>query len=173
MQVNTAEKLLEIIEEKNRKIAELEEQVEWFMSQIRLAKHKQFGASSEKTDGIQLLIFNEAESSADITLPEPKLAEVKAHYRKKTRLTTDKLPKDLPVEIIEHELPALDCICPDCQSELHTMGRETREELKIIPAKAIIVRHVRHVYACRNCEGNSEHVPIVKADLQHQRQLPI
>jgi len=31
------------------------------MSQIRLAKHKQFGVSSEKTDDIQLSIFNEAE----------------------------------------------------------------------------------------------------------------
>jgi len=164
-QETSAEKLLKIIEEKDRKIAELEQQVQWFMSQIRLAKHKQFGSSSEKTDGIQLSIFNEAESSADITLPEPKLSEVKAHYRKRTRLTTDKLPKDLPIEVIEHELPAEDCICPNCNSQLHTMGRETREEFKIIPAKAIIVRHVRHVYACRHCEGTAEHVPIIKADM--------
>jgi transposase len=164
-QETSAEQLLGIIEEKDRKIAELEQQVQWFMSQIRLAKHKQFGASSEKTDGIQMLIFNEAESSADISKPEPKLAEVKAHYRKRTRLTTDKLPKDLPVEVIEHELPAEECICPNCSSQLHTMGRETREELKVIPAKAIIVRHVRHIYACRNCEGTAEHVPIIKADM--------
>ena len=82
-QENTAEKLLEIIEEKDRKIAELELQVEWFMAQIRLAKHKQFGVSSEKTGIPQLSIFNEVESNADITMPEPKLAEVKAHYRKR------------------------------------------------------------------------------------------
>jgi len=111
-QETSAEQLLGIIEEKDRKIAELEQQVQWFMSQIRLSKHRQFGASSEKTDGIQMLLFNEAESSADITKPEPKLSEVKAHYRKRTRLTTDKLPKDLPVEVIEHELPAEECICP-------------------------------------------------------------
>jgi len=165
MQVDSAEKLLEIIEEKDRKIAELEQQVQWFISQIRLAKHKQFGVSSEKTGDLQLSIFNEAESSADITIPEPKLTEVQAHYRKRTRLTTDKLPKDLPVEVIEHELPVEECICPDCGSGLHTMGRETREELKVIPAKAVIIRHVRHVYACRNCEGTSDHVPIVKADM--------
>lgn len=156
---------MKIIEEKDRKITELEQQVQWFISQMRLAKHKQFGASSEKTDSIQLSVFNEAESSADITMPEPKLTEVAGHYRKRTRLTTDKLPKDLPIEVIEHELPAGVRICPDCNSELHTMGRETREELKVIPAKAIIVRHIRHVYACRNCEGTSEHVPIVKADM--------
>jgi transposase len=45
------------------------------------------------------------------------------------------------------------------------MGRETNEYLKIIPAKAVIVRHVRHVYACRNCEKNSTEVPIIKADM--------
>ena len=103
------------------------------MSQIRLAKHKQFGVSSEKTGHVQLSIFNEAEASADTTIPEPKLTEIKAHYRKRTRLTTDKLPKDLPVEVIEYELPAKDRVCPLCNSELHIMGKETREELKVIP----------------------------------------
>ena len=161
----TAEKLLGLIEEKDRKIAELEQQVQWLMSQIRLARHKQFGASSERTDAVQLSIFNEAESGSDMTVPEPVLTEVKAHYRKRTRLTTDKLPKDLPVEVIDHKLPAKDCICPECGSEMHTMGKETREELKIIPAKAVIVRHIQHIYACRNCEAASDHVPIIKADM--------
>jgi len=72
---------------------------------------------------------------------------------------------NLPVEVIEHELPTKECVCPDCGGELHTMGKKIREEFKVIPAKAIIVRHVRHVYSCRNCEGISDHVPIVKADM--------
>ena len=135
----SAEKLLGIIEEKDRQIAELE-QVQWLMSQIRLARHKQFGVSSERTDDNQLTIFNEAELSSDMTMPEPDFTEVKSHYRKRTRLTTDKLPKDLPVEVIEYRLPAKDCICPECGSKMHTMGKETREELKIIPARAVIVR---------------------------------
>ena len=137
--------LLNTIEEKDRKIAELEQQVEWFMSQIRLAKHKQFGASSEHTNSTQLSIFNEAESTFDLTVPEPEITEVKAHYRKRTRLITDKLPKNLPVEVIEHELPTKGCVCPDCGSQLHTMGKEIREELKIIPAKAINCK------ACATC----------------------
>lgn len=161
----TTENLLNIIEEKDQRIAELEQQVQWFMSQIRLLKHKQFGTSSEKADLHQMTIFNEAESLANLAVPEPKLTEVKAHYRKRTRLTTDKLPRDLPVEIIEHELPAKERICPDCGGELHTMGKETHEKLKIIPAKAVILRHIQHVYACRNCEATNDHVPIVKADM--------
>ena len=164
-QENSLEELLNLIEEKDRRIAELEQQVQWFMSQIRLAKHQQFGASSEQTDAAQISIFNEAESTADLTLPEPELIEIKTHYRKRTRLTTDKLPEDIPVEVIQHVLPEQDCTCPDCGSKLHTMGKETREELKFIPARAVIVRHVQHIYACRNCEASSDHVPMVKADM--------
>ena len=128
-----AEKLLNIIEEKDRKIAELEQKIQWFMEQIRLAKHNQFGVSSEQTNVLQTSIFNEAESIADLTTPEPELTEIKTHYRKRTRLTTDKLPKDIPVEVIEHELPVEERICPDCGEALHTMGREEREELMNIP----------------------------------------
>ena len=161
----SAEKLLGIVEEKDRRIAELEQQIQWLMSQIHLAKHKQFGVSSENTTDNQISLFNEAELNADLAVPEPELTQIKTHYRKRTRLTTDKLPNDLPVEVIEHELPIENRFCSDCGNELHTMGRETREELKIIPARAVILQHVRHVYACRNCEGTSDHTPIIKADM--------
>jgi transposase len=62
------------------------------MEQIRLSKHKQFGASREQSNADQVSLFNEAETTCDATVPEPSLTEVKAHYRKRTRLTTDKLP---------------------------------------------------------------------------------
>lgn len=162
---NRIEKLYSVIEEKDHEIAALNEKVNWLMEQFHLAKHKQFGTSSEQTSNGQLSLFNEAESNADLTAPEPGITEVKAHYRKKTRLITDRLPEDLPVEVINHELPEEDRICPDCGSRLHVMGHETREELKIIPAKAVIVRHVRHVYACRHCEERSTNVPIIKVDM--------
>lgn len=161
----SAEKLLGIVEEKDRRIAELEQQIQWLMSQIHLAKHKQFGVSSEHTTDNQISLFNEAELNADLAVLEPELTQIKTHYRKRTRLTTDKLPNDLPVEVIEHELPIENRFCSDCGNELHTMGRETREELKIIPARAVVLQHVRHVYACRNCEGTSDHTPIIKADM--------
>jgi transposase len=159
------ENILKTNEELKAENEQLRHQVQWLMEQFRLAKHKQFGASSEQTSPDQLYLFNEAEKTADFKAPESEITGVKAHYRKKTRLTTDKLPEDLPVEIIEHELPIEARVCPDCGSSLHKMGEDTREELKIIPAKAVIVRHVRHVYACRHCEETSDRVPIVKADM--------
>ena len=161
----TVEELLVLIEEKDRRVAKLEDQVQWLMEQLRLAKHKQFGTSSEQTSLDQLYLFNEAEQNAELTAPELEITEVKSHYRKKTRLTTDKLPEDLPVEVIEHELPEEERICPDCGCLMHKMGEDVSEEVKLVPAKAVICRHVRHVYACRHCEQSSDHVPIVKAEM--------
>jgi hypothetical protein len=121
-QETSVEKLLDIIEEKERRITELEQQVQWFMEQIRLSKRKQFGVSSEQTKIEQLNLFNEDEETHNLAVSEPQRIEVKTHYRKRTRLTTDKLPEDLPMEVIEHKLPEKDSICPDCGS-LHYIVR--------------------------------------------------
>ena len=141
----------------------MKQQLAWLMEQLKLSRQQRFGASSEKSANGQVNFFNEAETAADLSAAEPELEEVKAYRRKKSRGAADRPPPDLPVEIIEHELPEGERLCPDCGGPLHVMGRETREELKIIPAKAVIIRHVQHVYACRNCEENAERVPIIKA----------
>lgn len=157
---NQVENLTQTIEELKDEIEKLKQQNQWLLDQIRLSKHKQFGPSREQVVADQMSLFNEAEATAEPSAPEPTLAEVKSYFRKRTRLTTDKLPDNLPIEIINHKLAKEDCVCPECSSELHEMGKETRDELKIIPAKAVILRHVRQIYSCRNCENTSEHVPI-------------
>ncbi len=145
---------------------EMQKQIKWLMDTIKLKNNKIFGSSSEKSnneESDQLSIFNEAEVESNLPVKEPELEEVKAHYRKK-RTKKDRLPEDLPVEEIEYTLPEEEQICPVCDEKLHVIGKETvREELKIIPAKAVIVRHVRLSYACRNCEKTNTEVPIVKA----------
>jgi transposase len=163
--INSTEDFNKTIKELKEENEQLKQQNQWLLEQFRLSKHKQYGVSTEQSLADQMSLFNEAEVTADSTLPEPSLTEVKTHYRKRTRLITDKLPDNIPIEIIDHKLPEADRLCPECGSELHEMGKETRDELKIIPAKAVIIRHVRHVYSCRNCENTSEQVPIVKADM--------
>jgi transposase len=154
--------------------AELAVKVEWLMEQFRLSQHRRFGASSEKSvqgDNEQLNLFTEAENlfnesevSSDILVPEPELIEIEKHFRKRKNMVNDKLPKDLPVETVVHELSADEQVCRECDGNLHVMGKETlRRELKLIPAKAVIVEHIRSVYACRNCEKDECGVPIVKA----------
>ena len=82
----SVENLIKTNEELTAENERLRQQVQWLMEQFRLAKHKQFGASSEQTDMNQLYLFNEAEQASALTAPEPEITEVKAHYRKKTRL---------------------------------------------------------------------------------------
>jgi len=97
---------------------------------------------------------------------EPALTEVEKHYRKKRRELPARLPENLPVEVVEHVLPKSDQSCPSCDGQLHAMGKEVvRRELKLIPASAVIVEHVRYTYACRSCEKNAVSVPVVKAPM--------
>ncbi len=147
------------------RVSELERLVKYYEEQFRISKNRQYGASSEKSeyDFAQLSIFNEAELFDDSNVPEPELIEIEKHYRKRTRLTTDKLPEDLPVEVVEHDLPESEQVCPECGGQLHVMGRDIRRELVIIPAQVKIREHIRKVYTCRECEKDEYGAPIVKS----------
>jgi len=145
--------------------AELTGQVKWLMEQMRLVRQKRFGTSSEKSEYDQLNLFNEAEATADDKIAEPDLTEVKSHYRKKAKENGDRLPADLPVEVVEHFLPEDKQTCPECGEPLHILGKEIHETLKIIPAKAVVVQDIVYVYSCRKCEKDATSVPIIKAQM--------
>jgi transposase len=166
------EKWDEIIAEKDERITklgtrvtELETLVEWYERQLRLAKHRQYGAKSEKSEYDQLTIFNEVEATADEETPEPELKEVARHFRKRKRLVNDTLPENLPIEVVVHDLEPDETECPQCGGDMHEMTTDKRRELVIIPAKVKIREHVRKVYACRACEKNEINVPIEKAPI--------
>jgi len=94
-------------EELKAQNAELSQQVQYLLEQMRLARKKQFGASSEQSRydaPEQLSLFNEAEFFADARSAEPELVEIETPYRKKRSETKDSLPEDLPVETTEHFL---------------------------------------------------------------------
>ena len=155
--------------EKLCRIAQLEEEnvqlkalVKYYEGQLKLARHRQFGASSEKSEYDQLSIFNEAEATADVNVSEPELSEIACHYRKKTRLVTDRLPENLPVEVVEHTLNPDELECESCSCKLHFMKYEKRRELVIIPAQVKIREHRRAIYACRECEKDEFGDPIIK-----------
>lgn len=148
---------------------DLKQKVNWLEECLKLRNKKIFGSSSERSvdgDANQLNFFNEVDAYGDIKAEEPEITEVKSYYRKSTKVSTkDKLPEDIEVEIVEHRITDNDELtCPKCSSELHEIGQEVvREELKVIPAKAVLVRHIRYSYACRNCEKNDIEVPVIKA----------
>lgn len=145
----------------------LEQHVKILLEQIRLSRHKRFGVSSEKSAYEQPSLFNEAEAFADaeVNAPEPELVEVEKHYRKVRPALGDRLPENLPVEVIDYELPENERDCPECGGPMRVMGRDSRRELVIVPAQVKIVEHRRAAYSCRHCEKHNDHTPMAKARL--------
>jgi transposase len=140
---------------------------------FRLAQLKRFAPSSEK---LKDRVFDEAEQIAAtepadddpddaFALPDTGLPEVDKPERGKRG--RKRLPAELPRQRIEYDLPEEQKICPCCQNALHRMGEEMSEQLHI-EVKASVLQHVRFKYACRACERNAEHTPIVTAPMPRQ-----
>ena len=163
VQISRAE--YEKLQEDRAYIAELEQQRQWLMEQLKLLKRKQFGSSSEKASEEVMeqmsLLFDEAEACAYTEQKEE--TAVKAHTRKKNSGSVrDVIPKDIPVEEIIHELPEDQRACPQCGEEMVVIGKEVHESLKLIPAKAVLQRDIYYTYACKSCEKNDISTPVVK-----------
>jgi len=67
------------------------------------------------------------------------------------------LPEHLPREVVRHELPEQDRVCPCCGEARAEIGHESSEQLEYIPAVVKVLVHQRVKYACRKCQ---EHVAI-------------
>lgn len=170
----TYNETLEFLRAENKaqkeRIAELEQQVELLTETIRLAQRKRFGVSSEHSSEEAMeqlsLLFNEAEVYADQTAKEDDSSvAVAAHKRhKKHEYTLDELPENIPVEVVEHRLPAEELVCPICGDTMTEIGKDVRRRLKLVPAKAVVVEDWYYTYACRSCERENTETPVVKAD---------
>lgn len=155
---------LEILEQQKQVNAALQknnenlvEQVRRLTEQVAFLTQKLYGRKSEKTadlmDGQQLIpgIFNEAEITADAAVAEPEILEkplrrTRAGYARKDAFAS------LPVEEIHCQVDAADRVCPDCGSELVSIGQKLiRQELHYIPAKLSIQNIYAESYECRPC----------------------
>lgn len=141
--------------EKDLAIQDLKNKNHYLLEQFRLAQHKQFGTSSEGYSG-QGDLFNEVEQILD----EDDSSEnaITCYTRKQPK--RQPLPKDLPRQVIVHDIDDVDKVCGDCGEALHCMGEKTSEQLEFIPAQVKVIEHVRPQYSCRACEKNETEVSI-------------
>ena len=168
-----------IAEEKRRHADELGRIVDTLTQKLSEEKEKYaalqrlvFGAKSEKkapyTNPKQELLFNEAEIFTDA--PEKKAPTVTgaAHERKKSGRKP--LPANLERNEIVHALSDEERACPACGRLRPEIGEERTEELRLIPAKAVVDVHVSGVILFPGQgHGNS---PGVHHLLQHSLQEP-
>jgi transposase/uncharacterized coiled-coil protein SlyX len=170
--MNKQDNSVQIIEQLNDKIliqeqqiAELDAKLKWYEEQFRLSRQKQFGASSEKTTPEQINLFNEVEDTVNPEVEEASIETITYQRKKKQAGQREDKLKDLPVEVIEYRLEEHEQVCPCCQGILHEMSTQVRQEIKVIPAQVILVKHVQYIYACRQCEKENITTPIIKAEM--------
>ena len=143
----------------------LKAEVAWYREQLGLAKKRLYAPSSEKSAvGQEEMLFNEAEACASAVLPDPE-TEVVTYKRRKSMGKREQQLADLPLEEIDYELSAEEAVCPGCAEALHKIGADTSQEIKIIPAQVVLVKHNRAKYACRNCSRNEISTSILTAPM--------
>ena len=131
---------------------------------LRLLNLIIYGPKSEKKPRTgqeqQLSLFDEAEQTAEEQKPQTfEEACAPAHPRRKRGRRP--IPADLPRVEIVHDLPESEKACP-CGAVLVRIGEEVSEKLDIVPAKILVIRHIRPKYDCRACEGVEDDGPTVK-----------
>lgn len=127
--------------------------------QINQFKRQLFAAKSEASAGLQKdMFFNEAEALGATAQPAQEdseaadnTVEVPAHKRAKR----GRKPLDpaLLREVVRHELPESERVCPHDGALLREIGVEASEQLDIIPQQVRVIRHERVKYACPCCDG--------------------
>lgn len=140
-------------QEMQGKIDELTAQKASLEAENKQLRKAQFGRQSESKKVVypeeQMSLFNEAETEAKPSAPEPEIS-VKPHKRKKKVGHREELLAKLPHQkiVVEPETT----VCPECGSTLSPVGEEfIRSEVVYIPARVEVKDFYRKSYECRPC----------------------
>ena len=147
---------------------ELNQKLDWLMEQVRLAKKKVYGTSSEQTKeelvGQLSFMFDETEAWLSTRRTATRETRVAAHTRQKRSSRVEEvLPENIPVEVVEHRVPESERNCPECGTLMTEIGTEVRRTLVMVPAQVKIREDVYFTYACQNCKQTGTETPILKA----------
>jgi len=160
------EAAIEELGSQKEEIRSLKEEIARLKEQLALAKNHRFGKKKESGD-----IIIQPEVLPESGLPEsPPLVPVAAHTRKAPGKKQGGRPlgtSHLPKFQIHHDIKDEDKQCSCCQGALHLVGKDTSEQLELLPQRFYVAEHIRYKYSCRHCEkirmGPKEPAPIPKA----------
>ena len=140
--------------------------INYLIEQFILARHRQFGVSSEHISG-QARLFDEAEVLAAESTDAQEIATIQseasvssamAKPEVKARGKRAPLPTELPRVDIVHDVPEAERTCP-CGTPMVVIGQQVSEQLDIAPMQIRVLRHVRNTYGC----PGSIHAPVTAA----------
>jgi transposase len=156
----TVEELEEIIflqqreiEKNKQEITSHKERYIRLLEEFKLEKSRHYASSSEKNI-LQSDLFDEAGIKLDGELKDQLDDTIDIEgYQRKRHPVRRSIPKDMPREIIIHDILEHEKVC-DCGVQLVRIGEEISEQIKYIPAQLSVVQHVRPKYACKPCQEN-------------------
>lgn len=145
------ETLSQTCAEQKIQLEQVNQNMNLILEQLNISKQQKFGRSSEKIvyDGQLEMIFNEAEVSiANKYVIEPEMEEVcpKPYKRKKMKGKRDEDLKDIPVIVINHELPEEE-LKERLGDKWRRLPDEVYKRLAFYPAKFEVEEHHVAVYA--------------------------
>lgn len=155
------EALKALIRQQQAQLAQRDTKIATLQEQLNLLIAKRYGRSSEKADGQQLWLFNEAEAAVVETPGEETEAQgvsIPAHPRKKPGRKP--LPEYITRVEVLHDLADEEKVCPHDGTPLERIGEEVSEQLDVIPAKVQVLRHIRPKYACPCCREGVKTAPL-------------
>ena len=143
------------------RIAELELENKNLHETVTFLTRKLFGKSSETSKSLniegQMSLFDEAEVEANPTAIEPTLEEVAVVIRKKYKGQRKEKLDNLPHKKVLFKLDSEDLSCPQCSTDLKSVGEEfVRSEVEYIPAQLNVIDYYRETYECRSCKNTDE-----------------
>ena len=141
-------------------IETLKAKCQYLEEQFLKARHQQFCASSEAHPA-QGDLFNEAE----VIIEAVEVSDTETIEYTRSKPKRQPLPKDLPREVIVHDVAEDDKQCNCCGETMHCFGMDKSEQLEFIPASIKVIEHVRPKYSCRACEKMGTSVAIKQAPM--------
>ena len=146
--------------EENRRVSDLDAEIENLKLQIAKLRHARFGSSSERTsvlmDQLELqlgeLVERRAQETAASEIAAAQApASSKPAPRQRNAPARRPLPDHLPRERVV-VLPSPQA-CPCCGGRLRKLGEDVTETLERVPARWKVVQYVREKMTCRSCEA--------------------
>ena len=151
------EKLLKSVEDLSAANTGLLQQVANLTESVDYLKRKLFGKAREKTpDPNQLCLFDEVETEADPSVPEPDLKEevIRSEQKKEgNRRSRKAIIAGIPTEKVVIPLSDADKVCELCGTQMVKIGEKfVRQELQFVPAQIKLIEYYEETYACPRCK---------------------